>query len=121
MQVHPYEILVRFNWADGEVAGGLRTITTEQRAFMVDENGLIVSRIDRGAADFPVDVSAETVASFIGDALPTIGAQLAAVTAANAALTDELSDARDSIVTLQAALASAQQQIQSLQAQPQEG
>lgn len=62
----PYEILLRFNCEVGEAAGTLRGMSCEQRRYLVDENGIITGRIDRGREDMPQPFPVEKLVDFLG-------------------------------------------------------
>lgn len=79
--VKPYEILLRYSCEVGETAGQLRGMSVEQRAFLVDDVGVITARLDRGRADHPKDFPSEELQNRLGADFVTFQQQLVAAQA----------------------------------------
>ena len=109
VQTHPYEILIRFSCEIGEHAGAVRGVSLAQRAFLVSDDGTIVGRIDRGAADMPADFPQDKLTELLGSTF------VATESATRAEIAAIKADAEQQVADVQAAVAKANETIATMQ------
>lgn len=67
VETHPYEILIRFTWDAGEVAGAVRGMQVAQRRYLVSADGTIKERLETTREDLAREFPRDTLLKFLGE------------------------------------------------------